>query len=613
MKLKTHLTAQEIADLKLDGLPTSARRVRSWAADRGWDFFEKSDKFGGRHFAIASLPEAAQADLKARRSGNRKTKRPANNNEDGRGRPSWWAAHPEVGDAVEAFLTYRKVSSTIIMEMLEEEFAELPSSRSLRRFMADFEQRQKVLLTSFRNPDQFKGKYRVSIGDMSRTALHAHHIWEIDTTPADVMTLLGRKAVLGIIDRFSRRTRFMVCDSESAQSVRRFLIDTIRAWGVMPQTIMTDRGSGFINKSITSALNILGIEPHPLPPGSPEKKPYIERVFGTFTRHRAEMLPGYIGHNVAEAQALRARARKETGRPVITAVMSPEELQAALDGWTDGRYYHRVHGTLKMSPMAKEQSSPRVAAAAPDEDTLRRALSALVGPRTVGKRGIEWKSGRYWCPALVEHIGRAVSVRRDEEDLGALFIFDEEDKRFIGTAINAERSGLSEEEFARQARADQEQLLKVQRAEMRTKQKRFSFEEAARNVLIADARAAGKVTSLPVAGAERSSPALDSLAEASSSKQKRSRKVSAQVSASTDEWAEKSVAEKVAHVDAVLAAHARGEPVDEAELHWARGFVETSFYRAEKIMIAHFAPRSSASSPTDSDNPEAGRMSGHAN
>lgn len=609
MKLKTHLTAQEIADLKLDGMPGTVQRICSWAQKQGWDYVEKARKQGGRHFAIASLPASAQADLKARWSSNRKPKRPANNNEDGRGRPSWWAAHPDVADAVEAFLTYRKVSSTIIMEMLEEEFSELPSSRSLRRFMADFEDRQKVLLTSFRNPDQFKGKYRVSIGDMSRSALHAHHIWEIDTTPADVMTLDGRKAVLGIIDRYCRRTRFMVCDSESAQSVRRFLIDTIRAWGVMPQTIYTDQGSGFINKSIISALEILGIEPHPLPPGSPEKKPYIERVFGTFTRQRAEMLPGYVGHNVAEAQALRARARKETGKPVIVAVLTPEELQSALDGWTDGRYYHRVHGTLKMSPMAKEQSSPRVAAAAPDEDTLRKALSALVGLRVVGKRGIGWKSGRYWCPALVEHIGRTVSVRRDEEDLGALFIFDEDDKRFIGTAVNAERSGLSEEEFARQARADQEQLLKVQRAEMRTKQKRFSFEEAARNVLLADARAAGKVTSLPVQGPERKTAALESLAAASHSEPRRGRKAIASAPTATGSWADKTPAEKVAEVDATLAAHARGEPVDDAALSAARLYAQSTEYEVEKIMVAHWAPRSSQ---PDTDYADTARMSGQA-
>lgn len=604
MKARTHLTAQEIADLKLDGLPGTARGITMRAGNDSWSHIDKPRKQGGRHFAIASLPEAAQADLQARWSGNRKVRRPANNNaDDGRGRPSFWAEHPDVADAVEAYLTYRKVSSTIIMEMLEEEFAQLPSSRSLRRFMADFEKKRQVVLSSFRNPDQFKGKYRVSIGDMSRTALHAHHIWEIDTTPADIMTLQGRKAILGIIDRFSRRVRFMVCDSESAQSVRRFLISTIRAWGVMPQIIMTDQGSGFINKSITSALAILGIEPHPLPPGSPEKKPYIERVFGTFTRQRAEMLPGYLGHNVAEAQALRARARKETGKPVISAVLTPEQLQDALDGWADGRYYHRRHGTLKMSPMAKEQSSARIAAPAPDEDTLRKALSALVGPRTVGKRGIEWKGGRYWCPALVEHMGRTVSVRRDEEDLGALFIFDGEDKRFIGTAINAERSGLSEEEFARQARADQEHLMKVQRAELRTKQKRFRFEDAARNVLIADARAAGKVTSMPVA--RPAEPALT---------RKRTAKASTPVAVAKASWADKPIAEKVAEVDAVLAAHERGEAVDEAALRRARDFAQTTDYEVEKIMVAHFAPRTAQphTPHSQTDHADTGRLSGQA-
>jgi hypothetical protein len=86
MKRQTHLTAQQIADLKLEGMPTSARRVRSWAEDRGWEFIAKPDNQGGRHFAISSLPASAQADLKARWAGQRKAAPSASNTHDGPGR-----------------------------------------------------------------------------------------------------------------------------------------------------------------------------------------------------------------------------------------------------------------------------------------------------------------------------------------------------------------------------------------------------------------------------------------------------------------------------------------------------------------------------------------------
>lgn len=67
MTSPTHLTAQQIADLKLDGLPRSAHRIRVWAAKHGWAFVQHPDCLGGRHFAVASLPAAAQVDLKARK------------------------------------------------------------------------------------------------------------------------------------------------------------------------------------------------------------------------------------------------------------------------------------------------------------------------------------------------------------------------------------------------------------------------------------------------------------------------------------------------------------------------------------------------------------------
>jgi transposase InsO family protein len=607
MKVQTHLTAQQIADLKLEGLPRSAFGIRDRALVEGWDYVERPRKLGGRQFSIAALPEAARADLLAREAAKRSdTPRAANENRRGRGRPSWWDEHPEVASAVEAYLCQRKLSSTVILDALKADFTELPTGRTLRRFIKEFEERRTALIASFRNPDQFKGKHRVSIGNMSATVTAAHQVWEIDTTPADVMTTDGRKAVLGLIDRFSRRVRFMVCDSESGQSVRNLLIGTIRAWGVMPEAIITDQGSGFINRSIVSALDILGIEHRPCPPASPERKPFIERVFGTFTRQRAEIYPGFIGHNVAEAQALRARARKETGRAVIEAGMSAAELQAAIDAWTDGVYHLNVHSSLKMTPMAKWQSSPATAAAAPSEDVLRIALSAEVGPRMVGKRGIQWKSGRYWCAALAGYVGQTVLVRRDEDDLGALFVFDE-DSRFIDIAVNYERAGLSEQEFARQARLHQDQWMKIQRAEMRGRMRRYSLERAAQDIMRADAEAAGKVTSLPMPTHRHSTPAIDSIASPPAPAPARAPRPA--IVSQPSPLAQLTTAEKVARADAVLGAAQRGEQVDEAALRAARAYAASTEYRVEKIMIAEFEPRPSRAS-TDTPGPD--RMSGQA-
>lgn len=583
-----YLSAPELAALALDGLPGSRRRIDALAARDGWAHVQRLGRGGGRLFAIADLPERARRDLEARRAAVMpcvERRRP--------GRPSgtdFFTYHPEIADAVEALIASQKRAAPRVLELLAQKFATLPHIATLRRFIRRIEEEKPALLASMRDPDLFKSRYRVSIGRADGGVSRAHEVWELDTTAADVLTVDGRMMILGVIDRWSRRARFLVAPSESAQSVRRLLIDTIRGWGVLPETVVTDRGSGFINASIASALETLGIAHRPCPPASGDRKPFVERLFGTFTRERAELLEGYSGHNVAEAQKLRARARDRTGRAVITAGMTAQALQDVLSSWVEGVYHLRTHSALRTSPMRKWQSSPVPAATAPAENVLRIALSALVGAHLVGKRGVQWKSGRYWSAALAPYVGRRVIVRRDEDDLGALFIFDE-DGLFIDAAVNAERAGLSEEAFARAARTQQNAWMKDARADLRRKQRAFRFEDARDAVLRDDAVRAAKVTALPQATRRRSTPAIDSIAIApqppvpSEAAVRDALRRSAPAKPANRA---ESPADRVARADRIIAAASHGASVDAHALEIARIYATSSEYRAEKLLAAHF-------------------------
>lgn len=589
-KLPGYVSARDLAAASLPGLPTTHSAIVRRAAADGWTYIDRVGRGGGRLYRTADLPAEAQQALSHRRISAARAA-PI-------GRPSgtdYFSRNPDVAAAVELILTRRAraLSATIVMELLAEEFVRLPSLRSLQRFISRLEAERKVLLTAFRDPDAYKSKYRLALGRADANTDHAHQIWEIDTTPADVMTTDGRKMVLQVIDRWSRRARFMVCESESAQSVRRLLTTTITAWGVMPECVMTDQGSGFINASIVSALELLGIDHWPCPPGSPEKKPHVERLFGTFTRARAELFDGYIGHNVAEAQKLRARARADSGRPVIVARMSAADLQTALDAWVDGVYHLRDHGTLRMSPMRKWQSSPVPARAAPPADLLRMALSADVGVRTVGKRGIVWQHGRYWSPSLSAWVGRQVRVRRDEDELGELLIFTP-DGLFIDIAVNAGRSGLSEAEFAIEAKAAQAQWLREQRADLKARTRDFSFERARDARLRRDAEEAGKLAHFPTPTVPHATPTLDTLADARATAaplpaQPATRPVAAILPLP------QSPAARMREADALIARAAAGEPVDADALRRARLYVTTSEYRAQRMVADHLAAPSSQS------------------
>ncbi|WP_343526931.1 DDE-type integrase/transposase/recombinase [Sphingomonas sp.] len=586
---REYLSALEIASLELEGLPTNRTAVANRASRGEWRWITRQGQGGGRLFAVADLPEAARRDY-----ADRTAAQPVGGQ---RGRPKgsdFFTRNPDAADAVEAWLAERDLSATAILELMHSRFASLPSVHTVRRFIARLEASKPALLASFRDPDLFKSKYRVALGRADAGVSYAHQIWEIDTTKADVMTKEGRKSILGIVDVWSRRTFYLVVDSESAQSVRRTLVACMLAWGVMPEVLRTDQGSGYINATVRTACELLGIAHDPVPPASGDKKPFVERMFGTFTRERAELLGGYIGHNVAEAARLRAVARKETKRPVIVPELSADELQAIISNWLDGVYHVRTHSSLGASPMSRWTNSPRAARGAPDEGTLKLLLSALVGTAQVTKRGITWKKGRYWTPPLAAHVGCTVILRRDEEDLGALFVFDE-DSRYIGTAVNAERSGLSERDFAVEARRDQAKLMAAQRAELREKKKKFSYEDARNAVLRRDAVEAGKLVALPVRTTPHVTPTIASIADAPAALPSPADVEIAQVRyPAPTTSAPRTFEERMAEADRIMADHAAGRPVNPEALSRARVFTSSHEYRAEKMLTADFAARRNA-------------------
>jgi transposase InsO family protein len=577
-----YVSASELAAAQLPGLPKTHSAILRRAAAEGWRYIDRAGRGGGRLFHLIDLPKEAREALAESRIRNMPAA-PV-------GRPKgsdYFTLNPDVAGAVEALIASRRLSAPQVMKLIATQFVNLPSKRSLQRFMAKVEDEKRALIASIRDPDAYKGRYRVALGRADADTTRAHQCWELDTTKADVMTAGGRKMILGVIDRWSRRANFMVVPSESGQAVRRFLVDTIRKWGVMPEAVMTDNGSGFINQSIRSALDTLGIEHRICPPGSPEKKPHVERLFGTFNRECAELLSGYIGHSVAEAQALRAKARKETGRAVIVPTMTPEELQTVLDGWVDGVYHVREHSSLRMSPMRKWQSSPARPRAAVGEDVLRLALSALVGQRNVGKRGVQWKGGRYWSAALAPWVGRDVIVRRDEDDLGQLFIFAPSGE-FIDIAVSALRSGLSEAEFAMAAHQDQDSFMRSAKADMRRRSKGFTFEKARDRILRDNAEAVGKLIHFAPQTQPHSTPTIASLTDAANT--------AAPVPAAAKRPAAasiiplpKSPAQKVREADEIIARADAGELVDADELRRAQLYATTSEYRAQRMVADAFA------------------------
>lgn len=567
----------DLAALELEGLPSTRQGLNALAARAGW---RVAGQARGGAYLYEVTDDLAEAIKQARRERLAAVRLPNSGNLNRRraGRPKgsdYWSFNPDVADAVRLMRMEFKDPATTILEKLTGQFSSrLPHLRTLQRFIDRIEEEELVALERVRNPDLYKSKYRVSLGRADGGETYAHEACELDTTPTDVLLIGGRFAILGVIDRWSRRARMIIAPSESAQSVRALLARAAHDWGALPGKIIVDNGSGYVNTTVKTACELLGIGHQPCLPGSPERKPFVERLFGTFTRARSAMIPGFVGHNVADAQRLRSREKKRSGLAEIIASVTPEEFQAILDAWIIGVYEAREHSTTRQSPLLRAMSSPIPARAAPDADELKRLLSAFVSSSVVGKRGIRWKGENYWHPMLIEHLGKPVHVRRDEGDLGMLFVFDDQNN-FICDAINWQRSGFSEQEFALAANHDQKRWEREQSALNKARKRNFNIEEAKQQVLMRDAEAAGKLAYFqpqkPASAKPVPAVALPPLPRATATVHTLPAKRSAA-----------DISDQVRRADSIIARHNDGFAIDSDQLKWAQGFVTTASYRSFK-------------------------------
>ncbi|QSJ14588.1 transposase [Nostoc sp. UHCC 0702] len=172
----------------------------------------------------------------------------------------------------------------------------IPSQRTLDRWISKWKEENKELLTSIANPDRWKSKNMISLGSYSDGVDAINQLWEIDSTPADIMLEDGRHTLIGCIDVYSRRTKLLVVPRSKAVAIATLLRQCILDWGV-PEVIKTDNGKDYTARHLQRLFANLDIKHRLCQPFQPWQKPHIERFFRTFAHDLVELLPGYIGHN----------------------------------------------------------------------------------------------------------------------------------------------------------------------------------------------------------------------------------------------------------------------------------------------------------------------------
>jgi len=403
-----------------------------------------------------------------------------------RHRPSVWEQHPELATFVTGLVAeHPTVRAAQVHAALAARFPGMAPDRStVRRFLAAFRDSHRQTLAAMADPDAWKSRYMVAFGDAAEGVWRLNQRWELDSTPADLLLVDGRYVLVGAIDVYSRRLSFLVAKTSKATAIAALLRRTLLAWGV-PEEVVTDQGQDYTSQHVARVLAGLEIEHRLCPPFQPWTKPFVERAFRTFAHDLVELLPGYIGHNVAEREAIRARQgfaerlfqRDATVELRLTAV----EFQAFCDRWCAERYAHRPHRGLEGATPAQRvaawtQPVRRIADVRALDVLLAEAPGGDGGRRTVQKKGLQVEGAWYVAPELGAYVGERVELRIDPADIGRLYVFDSEGQ-FICVAECPERTGISRAEVAAQARALQRQ---------RVLQEREALKAAARSIRIGD-------------------------------------------------------------------------------------------------------------------------------
>lgn len=442
---------------------------------------------------------------------------------------------PEVRDFVLAMMTeFPHCKASQVVQAMRARFGRradlsLPSQGRTATWMETWKRQNAQLFCALADPDAWKDKYMTAFGSASENVTALNQLWEFDGTPADVMFTDGRHHVCGVIDVYSRRPKMLITPTARGTAVAALLRRALLDWGLPAApwrlTAKTDNGSDYTGHHMTRVFEMLDIEQVLCPPFSPWHKPHIERFFRTFAHDLVELLPGFVGHNVAERKSIEARKafseRLFQKDAVIEVNMSSDAFQRFCDEWVNNIYLHRPHEGLDgKTPFQMVSDWTQPLERIRDERALDLLLAEAPGNglRTVGKKGIRLDHGLFVAAELWAVVGRQVRVLYDPTDLGRVTVFGGEAlSEFICVAECPERTGIDRSEAAARAKEIQKKAIQEAKAQVKAAARKVSVSEVVNEIRTAAALEAGKLTPLPRPSREYTSEGLQAAGEAARS------------------------------------------------------------------------------------------------
>jgi len=392
---------------------------------------------------------------------------------------------------------------------------------TVARFLKTWHKLNASLFLFLTNPDEWRNKHMLAFGNASEAVMRLNQVWEMDSSPADLLLEDGRHTAIAAIDVYSRRPRLLISPSSKATAVAALMRRCIIEWGVL-ETLKTDNGKDYVAAHIERIVEALEVEHVLCPPFTPECKPHVERFFHTFSHGIVELLPGYVGHSVADRKAIEARKSfadrlmKRGGEPVEVKLTSVE-FQKICDRWIDAMYMHDTHQGLNgktPAEMVREWTSPiRVVTDVRALDVLLHPAPKDGGFRMIGKKGVQVDVRYYQSVEFAPLVGTRVRVQVDDTDLAHAYIYSEKGE-FICTAECREWSGISGADLAAHAKAKQKAIMQEQRKEFKELAKKAKAETVPEDILRYREDRIATIAEFPKQTVPHVTPALEEAAKA---------------------------------------------------------------------------------------------------
>lgn len=341
------------------------------------------------------------------------------------------------------------------------EMKPMPPERTFRHFVAALKVEKEVAIVKASNPDDYRNRYAFSGTNAFGWVTEPNQLWQIDASPIDVLCVDGRHSLYMCIDLATRRIVITTSKTPRASAVGLMTRKAILKWGVS-KIIKTDNGSDFVAKDTDRLFRSLGIDVQRSQKYTPQEKGHVERVIGTFQRAVGPLMPGFIGHNVADRKAIESR-RSFAQRlgcddaDAFAVELTAVQLQGYIDRWIDADYHHHEHGGLG----GRTPNQVADAATTPIRRVDDHALDVLlmsVAVRVMTRRGFKIDGHFYRCPEVM--VRTRCVLRMDPLDAGRARAFTEDGDIYLGEALCYELAGVDPIEAVKADRAKREQKLR---------------------------------------------------------------------------------------------------------------------------------------------------------